>query len=105
MSDNRELIVGNLKVIFTEIERQAGVGRSYPPGQMSFEDEMANLREWIFDVNEFGIAYENLVASLEAYPFRLSGQAAVKLLEVGLLLGFKTDRPEDSIFDRSKRMD
>jgi hypothetical protein len=36
---------------------------------------------------------------LESYPFKISGPAAIKLLEVGLLMGYKTERPEDALFD------
>lgn len=45
----------------------------------------------------------NRSSKLETLPFRLSGAAAVKLLEVGLLFGFKTERHQDARFDvRSK---
>lgn len=50
----------------------------------------------------YGIAYEALIAMLEAFPFPLSSRAAIKLLEVGLLFRFKTARPEDALFDSRK---
>ncbi|EGH45014.1 hypothetical protein ALO42_102596 [Pseudomonas syringae pv. atrofaciens] len=37
---------------------------------------------------------------LETLPFKLSGVASVKLLEVGLIFGFKTEAEEDMKFDR-----
>jgi hypothetical protein len=40
-----------------------------------------------------------MVANLEKFPFTLSGPAAVKLLEVGLKMRYKTDRTEDEAFD------
>jgi hypothetical protein len=45
-----------------------------------------------------GLAYESLISMLE-FHFQRSGCTAVKLLEVGLLLRFKTERPEDAQFD------
>ncbi len=36
---------------------------------------------------------------LQTFPFRLSGPAAMKLLEIGLLMRFKTGLPEDARFD------
>ena len=62
---------------------------------------MSRIGEWL-DVNEFGIAYESIVATIEYHPFTLSSRAAVGLLEVALLLGFKTEREEDKAFDRRK---
>jgi hypothetical protein len=63
----------------------------------------STIEEWICYANELGIAYESMVCSLEQGPFTLSGKAAVALLEVGLLFGFKTDRPEDQPFDRRSK--
>ncbi|RMV01494.1 hypothetical protein ALP19_102237 [Pseudomonas syringae pv. tomato] len=37
---------------------------------------------------------------LERLPFKLSGRASVKLLEVGLIFGFKTEMEADMKFDR-----
>jgi hypothetical protein len=36
---------------------------------------------------------------LEEFSFQLSATAAVKLLEAGLPMRFKTDRPQDARFD------
>jgi hypothetical protein len=60
---------------------------------------MKQIREFV-EVGEYGIAYESMVADIEALPFVLSGKAAVSLLELGLLFGYKTDRDEDREFDR-----
>lgn len=38
--------------------------------------------------------------ALEIFPFKLTGLAAIKLLEVGLLMGFKSDQEVDRLFDR-----
>jgi hypothetical protein len=53
--------------------------------------------------HEYGLAYEVLVWMLQSQPFRISGFAAVKLLEVALLLGYKTTRDEDAMFDIRRR--
>ena len=60
---------------------------------------MGQVREWVEDVGEYGIAYELLVSMLEEFPFQLSGQVAVKLLEAGILMRFKTEQPQDARFD------
>ena len=52
------------------------------------------------DAGEYGLVYENVVSKLEASPFKLSGKAAIKLLEVGLIFGFKTESESDKEFDR-----
>lgn len=66
---------------------------------MRLEEQLEQIREWIEDANEYEIAYELIVCLLEQFQFQLSGGAAVKLLEVGLLMRFKTDKAEDEEFD------
>ena len=67
---------------------------------MTFEEEMAQIGEYIHDAGEYGLAYEVIVVNAEEVPFVLSSKAAVKLLEVGLVMGFKTERPTDAAFGR-----
>lgn len=43
---------------------------------------------------------KNVVSMLEVFPFKSSGKAAIKLLEVGLIFGFKTELDSDIGFDR-----
>jgi hypothetical protein len=92
-----------LRRILDELERQADVSAAYRADALSFSDEMAQIREYIEVAGEYGAAYESLVATIESHPFVLSGKAAVSLLEVGLLLGYKTDRNEDKEFGTSNR--
>ncbi len=86
--------------ILDELERQLGVAAAYPEGALQFGDEMKQIREFIEVAGEYGAAYECLVAAIESHPFVVSGTAAISLLELGLLLGYKTERNEDSEFDR-----
>jgi hypothetical protein len=95
-----EVIESNLIFILDEINCQPGIGTQFPDDQIDFNDYIIQLREYIEDVAEYGIAYESIVATLQQYPFLLSGIATVKLLEVGLLFGYKTDLPEDEKFNR-----
>lgn len=67
---------------------------------MSFDEEMEQIREYIEDAGEYAIAYESLVANLEQVPFVISGKAAIGLLEVGLVMGYKTEVDHDAMFDR-----
>jgi len=99
MTTEAKLIKSNLQSILKEIGKQSSVGEVFPPEQQSFSEQIEQIREWIEDAGEFGIAYEVIVALLEAFPFQVSGEAAVQLLEVGLLMRFKTDDPKDARFD------
>lgn len=97
---NNKLIQQNLSAVYQEVCKQADIAINVPSSQMPFDMQMDQIREWIEDVGEYGIAYESLVSLLELYPIQLSGSAAVKLLEVSLLFGFKTERAQDRPFDR-----
>ena len=100
MTLNAELIEANLLFILAEIRKQPDVGANFPVELRGFAEQLEQLREYIEDAGEYGIAYESLVCMLEEFPFQLSGRAAVKLLEVGLSMGLKTERPGDERFDR-----
>lgn len=80
-----------LTLILQELQSQPEAGVSIPPGEQSLSEQLQCIGEWI-DVREFGIAYDTLVALLETCEFRMSGKAAVCLLEVGLFFGFKNSR-------------
>jgi hypothetical protein len=97
---NFNLVELNLISVLSEIEAQPEVGAMFSPELQSYSDQITQLREYIEDAGEYGVAYESLVSMLEAFPFKVTGPSVVKLLEVALLLGFKTDRAEDAQFDR-----
>jgi hypothetical protein len=97
---NFNLVELNLISVLLEIEAQPEVGAMFPSELQSYSDQITQLREYIEDAAEYGIAYESLVSMLEVFPFKISGPTVIKLLEVALLLGFKTDRAEDAQFDR-----
>ncbi|WP_374339249.1 hypothetical protein [Methyloversatilis sp.] len=99
MNTGAKLIQTNLLIILAEIRIQRDIGKPFLPDLQGFTEQVAQVREWLEDTNEYGIAYETVVSMLEEFPFRLSGSTAVKLLEVGLLLQFKTERPSDAQFD------
>lgn len=92
------LVERNLRMILSEVAAQVEVAASYPKDTLPFADEMNQIGEFI-EAGEAGLAYECLVASLEKLPFALTGSAAVRLLEVGLLMGFKTQRSQDQVFN------
>lgn len=93
------LVEANLSEILSEVRQQEHVDATFPKDLLSFPEQMAQVQEWIEHAGEYGIAYESLVSLLERFPFKLSSQRSVKLLEVGLLMRFKTERPEDDRFD------
>ncbi|WGY73053.1 hypothetical protein KEC55_33955 [Burkholderia cepacia] len=99
MSDNA-LIDGNLNFILGEMKAQPEVAQHYPPSGLTYDEHLAQIHEFIDDAGEYGLAYEYVVGALESIPFRLTGVAPVKLLEIGLLMGFKTAQEVDKRFDR-----
>jgi hypothetical protein len=93
----------NLFFVLRELEAQPEVASYFPKDIMSYGDQLAQLREYLEDAGEYGLAYEGIVSLLETMPFKLTGQATIKLLEVGLLFGFKTDADKDKNFDKRSR--
>jgi hypothetical protein len=99
-SNSKEIITERLRAVLDEMKKQVQLSNHFGGESLSFDEEMEQIREYIEDAGEFGIAYEVLVANLEHIPFVISGKAAVYLLEVSLLLGYKTDDAKDRIYDR-----
>jgi hypothetical protein len=99
--DLDELVRSNLEYVLLELERQSNLAHCYPDERLSFKDEMLQIREYI-GVGEYNLAYESILVNLEQVPFTVSGLAAIKLLEVGLVMGYKTERSEDQAFDMRK---
>ena len=99
MKNSFELISSNLLCVLDEIRTQPELAKTFPPDQLSYEESVEQMRAFIEDAGEFGIAYETMVMILADYPFRLSSPTAIRLLEVGLLMKFKTELPEDAVFD------
>ena len=100
MNNDYKAIEDNLLLVLSEILSQPEVAAYFPPEMQSYDEQLVQIREYLVDAGEYGIAYELIVSILESFPFRLSGPASIKLLETGLLMGFKTERAEDSKFDR-----
>lgn len=98
---NREdaIVERLLRVYKDMVQQDESVAEDYPDDGLSFDDEFKQIAEFLGPANEYGAAYECIIANLEAAPFKLSAEAAIALLEVGLLLRYKTDREEDSVFD------
>ncbi|QVL30060.1 hypothetical protein KIH39_14450 [Telmatocola sphagniphila] len=94
-----KIVQSRLMDVLQELEMQKNLAVHYPENRLSFREQMEQLREYIADTGEYGIAYESIIADLEQIPFVLSGIAAVKLLEVGLIMRYKTERPQDQTFD------
>ncbi|SDJ54726.1 hypothetical protein [Pseudomonas abietaniphila] len=99
MKEKTNVLESNLQMIFNEIKCQGQIGASFPPEMLSFDEQMEQMSEWLFDVGELELFYENLILLLDKYDFRISGSAAIRLLEVGLLMRFKTTLDEDLMFN------
>lgn len=95
-----DAISGRLLQILGEIDAQPSERADLQSGEMSFEDQLAEIRGFLEYAGEYGLAYEYIVGLLAGSRLVVSGPAAVALLEVGLLLGFKTESELDKVFDR-----
>ena len=93
-----QLIENNLLNIYDELKNQ-DMSKYDDNEQLSYEDGMKQIFEFIDLAGEYGLAYEYLTGYLEDYPCTLSGKAAVKLLELGLIFKYKTENEEDVMFD------
>jgi hypothetical protein len=94
-------IIERLSQVLSEMEQQSDVVASHAAGSGGQPLDASFLRIWqsIEVSGDWGLAYESIVADLETLPFRLSGKSAIALLEVGLLLQFKTSRDTDHPYD------
>ncbi len=93
-----QIVKNNLTSVLSELRAQRDLATHFGGDQLTFDELMAQIEEYLEVANEYALAYETIVATAESFPFSLSSRAAVKLLEVGLLMGFKTDRPQDAVF-------
>jgi len=89
-----------LLYIVKELEQQTEVAATYSTTSLPFAAEMSQIREFATLAGEYGLAYESLVEAIQSHPFVLSGQAAISLLELGLIFGFQTELAVDRQFDR-----
>ncbi|AZG87697.1 hypothetical protein N032_19625 [Pseudomonas syringae pv. pisi str. PP1] len=94
------LIENNLVLLLNEIKSQPEIAFYTSSESLSYSDQVEQLSEWLHDAGEYGLVYESIVSLLERLPFKLSGRTSVKLLEVGLIFGFKTEMEADIKFDR-----
>ncbi len=95
-----QLVEERLRSVLAEMRSQTHLAEKHWDDRASFDDEMEQIREYIEDAGEYSVGYEVIVANLEQVPFQLSGSTVVGLLEVGLLMGYKTEDDKDEMFDR-----
>jgi hypothetical protein len=93
MTDDYMSIEDSLLAVLAEIRGQPNVGKDFPPGQISFVDEVELIRGWIEDHREYGVAYEAIITILEASAFQISSRAAVNYWRWGCSCG---SRPSGS---------
>jgi hypothetical protein len=85
-----EALRQRLDAVLTEMRKQTHLSGHFGEDLLPFDEYMDQLQEYI-DAAEFGVAYESMVATLEQIPFALSGKSAIGLVEVALILGYKTE--------------
>lgn len=100
MKKDYKFIEENLLIVLNELREQTDIASVLPPETMSYSDQLGQIEEFICLAGEYGIAYENIISLIEMVPIRLSGKAVIKLIEIALLFGFKTERESDVAFDR-----
>lgn len=94
-----DIVTQGLNAIMDEIRSQKNIGETFPQNMQCFDDWLEQMDELVKYAGEFSIAYESIVATLEQFPFAISGPTAVRLIEVGLIMKYKTERDCDVIFD------
>jgi hypothetical protein len=99
MSRDNVFVEESLTALLEELESQPEMAIIFPPDILGYEDTLSNIREWLEDDGEYGLAYEVMVSLLERFDFKISGKSAVRLLEVGLYFGYKTDLESDHDLD------
>jgi hypothetical protein len=99
MKELYQILEKNLLSIIDELETQSHLGNKIPSNILSLEEQISQWRELIELAGEYEIAYESIISLLEILPFQLTNITAIKLIEVSLILRYKTDRDEDKIFD------
>lgn len=103
--DVETLLEERLLMVLAEMDSQIKqMTACSSPGESPLVESLAQMREYI-QCDEKSLAYEVVVATLEKYPFLVSGRSAVALLEIGLIMQYKTDREEDAVFDHREGMD
>lgn len=88
----------NLEYVVEQLSQLRELSDIEDSNQMPIADQIRQIGEWI-SANETNIAYESIVCIMEKYNFVVPSLCAIKLLEVGLMFRYKTDRDEDKIFD------
>ncbi|MCW0922005.1 hypothetical protein ACYSTU_14355 [Pseudomonas glycinis] len=99
MSRDDVFVEKSLTALLEELESQPEMAIFFASDILGYEDTLSNIREWLEDDSEYGLAYEVMVSLLERFDFKISGKSAVRLLEVGLYFGYKTDLESDRDLD------
>ena len=99
MSRDNVFVGKSLTALLEELESQPEMANFFAPDILSYKDTLSNIGEWLGDNGEYGLAYEVMVSLLERFDFKISGKSAVRLLEVGLYFGYKTDLESDHDLD------
>ncbi|MEN5182078.1 hypothetical protein ABE501_20180 [Comamonas testosteroni] len=93
-----EIVEKNLLSILKEIENQENIASHFSGDILDFDETIARLHEYIDVAGEYALAYELIIVLFEKFEFIISGINTVKLLEIGLIMGFKTTREADDVF-------
>jgi hypothetical protein len=97
MNRDHVFVEGSLTALLEELESQPEMAIFFPSDKLGYRDTLSNIREWLEDAGEYGLAYEVIVSLLESFDFKISGKSAVRLLEVGLHFGYKTNNGTDHV--------
>lgn len=101
--DLDNLVYQRLIAIASELHEQKHLATKHWDSQDDFENEMCQIKEYIEEAGEYGIAYDVIIANLDQVPFQLSSKAVLGLIEVALVMGYKTEDDCDAVFDRRNR--
>lgn len=91
-------IENNLLYIYEEMLTQ-DMSEYDIEGYNTWQGTMEQIFEFIDLAGEYALAYEYIIHDLRELPYKLSGKASIKLLELGLIFRYKSELEEDVVFD------
>jgi hypothetical protein len=95
---NYQFIENNLLYIYNEILKQ-DMSNFNKDEFATWKETMEQIYEFIDLAGEYELAYEYIIWQLNNLPYKISGKASIKLLELGLLFKYKTEDDKDKVFD------
>ncbi len=92
----------NLLYIFNEMKIQ-NMSKYNCEGCNTWKGTIDQIYEFIDLAGEYALAYEFIIFELERLPYKISGKASIKLLELAVIFKYKSEDKDDECFDFRER--